>query len=92
MTPSPPLLWRGRVIGWGNLAWHAGRLQTDLGYVSGRAPRGRDFANALDDELDRIGQFLSRDRAAVALVAHHPEERRDATRAGAAHFLHDLVE
>ncbi len=53
-----PLLWRDRVVGWGNLAWRDGALQAQLGYVSGRAPRERGFGAALDDELDRIAGFL----------------------------------
>jgi hypothetical protein len=66
-TPAPkrklgyyalPLLWRDRVIGWGNLVWRDGRLDAQLGYVAGHAPRGRAFRRALDDELGRIGAFL----------------------------------
>jgi len=67
-TPAPkrvrgyyalPLLWRDAVIGWGNLAWQAGVLTPDLGYISGRAPRDRAYRVALDDELARITAFLS---------------------------------
>ena len=66
-TPAPkrirgyyalPLLWRGQVIGWGNLAVQAGRLQPDIGFVSGVAPAEPGFAAALDDELGRISWFL----------------------------------
>jgi hypothetical protein len=53
-----PLLWQGRVIGWGNLAWQDGRLDADIGYVTGKAPRGV-FKAALDDELQRLTAFLS---------------------------------
>jgi len=53
-----PLLWRDRVIGWGNLSQHGGRLEADIGYVAGKAPREADFRRALDDELARIEQFL----------------------------------
>ncbi len=53
-----PLLWRGQVIGWGNLAVAGGALVPALGFVSGQAPRGAAFRNALDDELARIGRFL----------------------------------
>ncbi len=54
-----PLLWRDAVIGWGNLAWTDGQLQADLGYVLGRAPRDAGYRQALDDELQRIADFLT---------------------------------
>jgi uncharacterized protein YcaQ len=53
-----PLLWRDQVIGWGNLAWRDGSLQAELGYVSGRAPRDAAFRTALEDELQRLREFL----------------------------------
>ena len=56
-----PLLWRDRVIGWGNLSLHEGRLQAELGYV-GRAPREPGFRHALDAELERTAQFLGATR------------------------------
>ena len=54
-----PLLWRDQVIGWGNLSVKEGKLQAGLGYVSGKAPEGRAFQTALNDELRRIERFLS---------------------------------
>ena len=66
-TPAPkrklgyyalPMLWRGAVIGWGNLGTEGGRLRADFGYVSGRAPKDRAFRAALDTELGRLGDFL----------------------------------
>jgi uncharacterized protein YcaQ len=53
-----PLLWHDRVIGWGNLTWHDGVLDAELGYVSGRAPRDAAFRRALADELGRMEAFL----------------------------------
>jgi hypothetical protein len=53
-----PLLWRERVIGWGNLAVSGGRLNAELGYVAGRAPRDPAFHRALERELDRMARFL----------------------------------
>ena len=53
-----PLLWRDQVIGWGNLAWLDGRLDADIGFVAGKAPRG-GFKAALDDELARMQAFLT---------------------------------
>ncbi len=54
-----PLLWRAQVIGWGNLGRRDGRLQADLGYVAGRAPREAAFRQALEDELQRFTGFLA---------------------------------
>ncbi|GCL63840.1 DNA glycosylase AlkZ-like family protein [Pseudaquabacterium pictum] len=66
-TPAPkrirgyyalPLLWRDRVIGWGNLAVQDGALVADIGFVGGRPPDDAGFAAALDDELQRLSGFL----------------------------------
>jgi uncharacterized protein YcaQ len=56
-----PLLWRDQVIGWGNLVVENDRLDTRLGYVTGRAPRERAFRVALDEELARMRSFLGLD-------------------------------
>ena len=65
-TPAPkrklgyyalPLLWNEQVVGWGNLQVREGRLVADLGFVAGR-PRSRAFTQALDLELQRMGEFL----------------------------------
>jgi hypothetical protein len=61
-----PLLWRNRVIGWGNLSIVNGALEADIGYVSGRRPRDRAFAAALDLELDRVREFLALDARATS--------------------------
>lgn len=53
-----PLLWRDRVIGWGNLAVKDGNLKSDLGYMAGQPPRDRAFRQELEAELARIGAFL----------------------------------
>ena len=66
-TPAPkrklgyyalPLLWGEQVIGWGNLSVAGGELACEFGYVSGKAPRDRDFRVGLADELDRMRAFL----------------------------------
>jgi len=54
-----PLLWRDRVVGWGNIAVKERRLQADFGYVDGRPPRERPFARELEAELARIAAFLN---------------------------------
>jgi uncharacterized protein len=65
-TPAPkrklgyyamPLLWRDRVIGWGNLAVRNGELKADFGYVES-PPRDRAFKRELGAELDRMRVFL----------------------------------
>lgn len=53
-----PLLWRDRLIGWGNVSVGGGALHAVLGYVDGRPPRGRLFARELEAELDRLRAFL----------------------------------
>jgi uncharacterized protein YcaQ len=64
-TPAPkrklgyyalPLLWRDRVIGWGNLSVKDGELISEIGYVSAQ-PRERAFSRELRNELDRIRIF-----------------------------------
>jgi len=53
-----PMLWRDRVIGWGNLAVEDGELRSEIGYVASRPPRDRAFARELDAELHRVRAFL----------------------------------
>lgn len=60
-----PLLWRDRVIGWGNLAvsvpkYNLGTrtLTSELGYVTGQPPRDRAFKRELEAELERMRVFL----------------------------------
>ena len=53
-----PLLWRGDVIGWGNLAVREGSLQHELGYVAGRPPPDPAFRRLLESELERMRKFL----------------------------------
>lgn len=67
-TPSPkrklgyyalPLLWRDQVIGWANLTLKKTQLQSDFGYVRGRAPQERVFKRELDVEMERMRLFLA---------------------------------
>jgi len=53
-----PMLWRDRVIGWGNLAVKNGELHADFGYVAARPPRDRRFTRELDAEVARMRTFL----------------------------------
>jgi hypothetical protein len=66
-TPAPkrklgyyalPLLWRDRVIGWGNLEVKNGELKSEFGYVNARPPRERVFTRELEAELGRVRTFL----------------------------------
>jgi uncharacterized protein YcaQ len=52
-----PLLWRHRVIGWGNLSARNGQLEAEFGYVKSQ-PRDRAFKRELEAELDRMRTFL----------------------------------
>ena len=65
-TPAPkrkrgyyalPLLWRDRVIGWGNLSVKNGELKSEFGYVES-PPRDHAFKRELGAELDRMRAFL----------------------------------
>ena len=67
-TPAPkrklgyyalPLLWRERVIGWGNLSVQNGELTSEFGYVESRPPREGAFRRELEAELDRVRSFLA---------------------------------
>jgi len=53
-----PLLWRDRVIGWGNVSVQGGRLKAEVGYVAS-PPRGSAFHRELDAELERMRVFLA---------------------------------
>lgn len=52
-----PLLWRDRVIGWGNLSLKNGELISEIGYV-GSPPQDREFKEGLQQELERMRVFL----------------------------------
>jgi uncharacterized protein YcaQ len=53
-----PLLWRDRVIGWGNLSVKNGELHSQLGYVNSTPPKDRAFKRELEAELERVRIFL----------------------------------
>ena len=53
-----PLLWRDRIVGWGNVSVNDGALATDFGYVAGRAPREPQYREALHAELEKLRAFL----------------------------------
>src|SRR5882672_310026 len=53
-----PLLWRDRVVGWGNLSVIQGALRSEFGYVDRDAPRDPAFHAGLEAELARMNLFL----------------------------------
>jgi uncharacterized protein YcaQ len=53
-----PLLWRDRVVGWGNVSWQGGELRSDIGFV-GTRPTEPAFRRELDAELERMRAFLA---------------------------------
>jgi uncharacterized protein YcaQ len=67
-TPEPkrklgyyalPLLWKDRVIGWGNAALRDGKLDAKFGFVEPH-PRDRALTRAIDEELERLrGSLVS---------------------------------
>jgi uncharacterized protein YcaQ len=78
-----PLLWRDRVIGWGNVSVADGTLHPDLGYITARPPRDKTFSRALDEELSRLGSFLGLTSSASSRESDRPGLARE-TRRGAA--------
>jgi uncharacterized protein YcaQ len=54
-----PLLWRDRVIGWGNVAVKNGELRCEFGYVAS-PPTDRAFRRELQAEMERMRRFLRR--------------------------------
>jgi uncharacterized protein YcaQ len=64
-----PLLWRDRVIGWGNVSTKNAALRSDFGYTGSHAstrsrslrtgpPHDRAFRRGLEEELNRLRVFL----------------------------------
>lgn len=53
-----PVLWRDKVIGWGNLSTADGRLQADMGYVTDQPPQDAAYRSALEAELAAMSVFL----------------------------------
>lgn len=53
-----PLLWRDKIIGWGNVSVRAGTLDFAFGGVDSRPKRDRGFNRELEAELVRLKVFL----------------------------------
>ncbi len=58
-----PVLWRDRVIGWANVSAAGGVVQARFGYATGRPPRDRGYATALEAEVEAMRAFLVAPRA-----------------------------
>lgn len=54
-----PMLWQDRIIGWVNVSVTNGKVKTDAGYVDPKPKRDAIFRAGLNDEVERITQFLS---------------------------------
>jgi uncharacterized protein YcaQ len=54
-----PLLWRDRVVGWGNVSVRDGELHAGVGYINARPPRERAFKRELEAELERMRRFIA---------------------------------
>ena len=54
-----PLLWRDRVVGWGNVSMKGGEVQAVFGYVDSHPPRDRAFRRELEAEVERMRVFLA---------------------------------
>ncbi len=54
-----PLLWKDRVIGWGNLSAKDGELKAEFGYVDTNPPAEPAFQRELERELERLRSFLA---------------------------------
>jgi uncharacterized protein len=54
-----PMLWGDRVLGWANVSVNDEQLCVEPGYVAGQAPRGAAFRRSLDEETERLRNFLA---------------------------------
>ncbi len=66
-TPAPkrqygyyalPVLWHEQVVGWANLSVREGELMSNVGYAGKSLARDKVFRGALEDELQRMADFL----------------------------------
>ena len=64
-----PMLWHDQVIGWANVTMKAGRLDASFGYATGTRPGALGFKKGLDQELQRMEQFLA-SRADTSLAGN----------------------
>jgi uncharacterized protein YcaQ len=60
-----PLLWRDKVIGWGNVWMKEGQLDVQFGYIRAHPPREKAFTRELEAEIERMRVFLGGRPSAV---------------------------
>ena len=58
-----PLLWRDRMVGWGNVTVTDGAMDAQFGYATSRLPRDRAFKRELEAEIERLRVFLNTQQA-----------------------------
>ena len=75
-TPAPqrergyyalPLLWREKMVGWGNLSVSNNRLCAEIGFAARNAQREAGFKPALHAELAAMARFLGLDEDAFVV-------------------------
>ena len=54
-----PLLWRDRVIGWGNVSWRTARCRATSATSALELRPDRKFSRALAEELRNMERFLA---------------------------------
>jgi uncharacterized protein YcaQ len=74
-----PLLWRDRVVGWGNVSVKGGEVHAIFGYVDSQPPRDRTFTRELDAEVERMRMFLANqsNEGATTTTEGSPDARSD---------------
>jgi uncharacterized protein len=69
-----PLLWRDRMVGWGNLSVTDGKLRAAFGYIDRHRPRDRAFVRELEAEVERMRVFLAAQPARSAPSVYERSE------------------
>ncbi|MEO7055363.1 MAG: crosslink repair DNA glycosylase YcaQ family protein [Caldimonas sp.] len=59
-----PMLWKDRVVGWGNASRAGDHLRLDCGFATGR-PKEAGFRSALAEERERMAAFLAERQESV---------------------------
>jgi uncharacterized protein YcaQ len=70
-----PLLWKDRVIGWGNVSVAGGQVRLEVGYTASQPPSDRAFARELEAEASRLRVFLGFTSFGACGTGGGPEDR-----------------